>query len=343
MVGVAAGRCRDRQPEALEAAAEARSRDRVRFHAWLQWVAEEQWNAVRGPAPRSTGVLLVRRRALHHRPGQRGHLGQPDATCAATPGWAFRRTTSPPRARTGACPTSTSRPWRRTTTRWLKLRARQAAAGTTTCAGWTTRWATSGSGSATRRRPRGRFVSGRRSRAAAAGRERIFRLLRRAAGIVAEDLGVIPPVRAEDARRAAARRLPGDALGAATTASTATRTPFPAVSLVTTGTHDTETVASGGRRWTTPSALPRPRPGRSSTARPPREVHAGGARAGCWPRRTRPPGSVRAAVAGRARHPRRINLPGSWGTRTGRTASRCRWRSWRAGRTSGRRLPGSAR
>ena len=42
---------RDRQPQALAAAAD-RLANRVRFHAWLQFVAQEQWNAVRAVARR---------------------------------------------------------------------------------------------------------------------------------------------------------------------------------------------------------------------------------------------------------------------------------------------------
>ena len=160
LVGVAGG-LRDRQPEALEAERPAARERRVRYHAWLQWVAEQQWK--RGPrAGEGARRPAVRRRALHHRPGQRGHLGATRTACAGTRGWACRRMTSPPRARTGACPTSTSPPWRRRTTRWLKCRARPRRPATTTCAGWTTRWATSGSGSATRRRPPG--ASSRRTR-----------------------------------------------------------------------------------------------------------------------------------------------------------------------------------
>ena len=112
--------------------------------------------------------------------------------------------------------------------------------------------------------PTGRFVP-RTRRATGGWASGTSACSREGAGIVAEDLGVIPPFVREMLDRAAAARLPGDALGAGRRHVYRDPHQFPAVSLVTTGTHDTETMARVvGERPATTSAPPWPARGRSS-------------------------------------------------------------------------------
>jgi len=93
------------------------------------------------------------------------------------------------------------------------------------------------------RSPQGRFLPAAEPQQRSLG-ENLFRLLSRDAGIVAEDLGVIPPfVR----KTLTALAVPGYRVLRWEKDDRVFRNPhdFPAVSLVTTGTHDTETL----REW----------------------------------------------------------------------------------------------
>ena len=93
------------------------------------------------------------------------------------------------------------------------------------------------------RTPLGRFLPAAEPQQRALG-ETLFRLLSSEAGIVAEDLGVIPPfVR----KTLAALAIPGYRVLRWEKDESVFRNPhqFPTVSLVTTGTHDTETL----REW----------------------------------------------------------------------------------------------
>jgi 4-alpha-glucanotransferase len=125
---------RERQPQALTAAAD-RLANRVRFHAWLQFVAQEQWNAVRAVA-REQGVLLAGDEPFI--------IGQDSADTWANPRHLRRD------ARLGVPPdefSDTGQDWglpyfdfeamEKDDWGWLRLRALHAAQ-TTTSGGWTT-------------------------------------------------------------------------------------------------------------------------------------------------------------------------------------------------------------
>ena len=168
--------------------------------------------------------------------------GAGPSTSAATPSWACRPTTSRPRAKTGASRGSTSRRSRRRETGGSK-RAPGRPRRRTTCAASTTPSATSASTSVTRS-PRG-AVSFQPTRSTQQARgEQNFRMLSEGASIVAEDLGVIPRF----ARDTLARlKLPGYHVMRWSREDGVYRDPrhYAEISLVTTGTHDTETL----RTW----------------------------------------------------------------------------------------------
>jgi 4-alpha-glucanotransferase len=230
---------RERQPEALGAAAE-RMGERVRFHAWLQFVAHQQWAAVRAGA-RARHVLLA---------GDEPFIvGQDSADTWANPR-ELRRD-----ARLGVPPddfSATGQDWglpyfdfeamEKNGWSWLLLRARHAAAvydlrRVDHAVGYFRQWIRD------ERTPLGRFLPPDEATQRTMG-ERIFRMISQESGIVAEDLGVIPPfVR----QTLAALEIPGYRVLRWEKDNAVFRNPrtYPTVSLVTTGTHDTETL----REW----------------------------------------------------------------------------------------------
>ena len=228
-----------REPGAL-AAARARLAPRIRFHGWLQWVAHEQWGRVRAAA-RARGILLA---------GDEPFIVGQDSVDV----WAYptllRRD-----ARLGVPPDAFSAtgqdwglPWfdfpaiAKDDWRWLRSRARQSATyydlrRVDHAVGYFRQWIRD------QTTPTGRFVPPDEPAQAALG-ETLFRLLGEGAGIVAEDLGVIPTWVRQTLERLG---IPGYRVLRWERDSAVFRDPtsFPPVSLVTTGTHDTETL----RAW----------------------------------------------------------------------------------------------
>jgi len=228
-----------RRPEAL-AAARARLARRVRFFAWLQWVAHEQWGRVRAQA-REHDIQLC---------GDEPFIVGQDSVDA----WAFptllRRD-----ARLGVPPDAFSAtgqdwglPWfdfpamEHTEWKWLRSRAGQSATyydlrRVDHAVGYFRQWIRD------QTTPTGRFVPQDEPAQAALG-DLLFRILATGAGILAEDLGVIPPFVRQTLQR---QGIPGYRVLRWERDGTVFRDPstFPAVSLATTGTHDTETL----REW----------------------------------------------------------------------------------------------
>ncbi|WP_426754942.1 4-alpha-glucanotransferase [Myxococcus sp. Y35] len=228
---------RTRQPEALASKSRELER-RVRYHAWLQWVAEQQWNEVRAQA-RAHDVLLCGDEPFI--------IGQDSADVWAHPD-ILRRD-----ARLGVPPddfSATGQDWglpyfdfaamEKDDFAWLKMRAKKAASyydlrRVDHAVGYFRQWIRD------EQTPTGRFIPPDEASHRRLG-EKTFRLLSEGAGIVAEDLGVIPPF----VRHILAElRLPGYRVMRWERDDNHYRDPrqFPTVSLVTTGTHDTDTVA----------------------------------------------------------------------------------------------------
>ncbi|QDE71317.1 4-alpha-glucanotransferase [Myxococcus xanthus] len=228
---------RTRQPEALAQKSRELER-RVRYHAWLQWVAEQQWNEVRTQA-RAQDVLLCGDEPFI--------IGQDSADVWAHPD-ILRRD-----ARLGVPPddfSATGQDWglpyfdlaamEKDDFAWLKMRAKKAASyydlrRVDHAVGYFRQWIRDA------QTPTGRFIPPDEESHRRLG-EKTFRLLSEGAGIVAEDLGVIPPF----VRHILAElKLPGYRVMRWERDDNHYRDPrqFPAVSLVTTGTHDTDTVA----------------------------------------------------------------------------------------------------
>ena len=276
-------------------------RNRVRFHAWLQFVAQEQWNAVRA---------IARGRECSWPATSRSSSAQDSADTWANPRHLRRD------ARLGVPPdefSDTGQDWglpyfdfeamEKDDWGWLRLRALHAAADydlrrVDHAVGYFRQYIRD------EKTPKGRFLPPDEPVQQRLG-ERIFRLLSEGSGIVAEDLGVIPPfVR----KTLAELQIPGYRVLRWEKDDRVYRNPheFPEVSLVTTGTHDTETA----REWW--EALRRRRAhrrrtglarvrGAASAAGP---IHARGARPAPGHGRGRRLAAVRAAVAGRARRDR---------------------------------------
>lgn len=228
-----------RDPKALEVAAREHH-GRVRFHQWLQWVAFEQWQRVRASA-KAHGVLLCGDEPFI--------IGQDSADC-----WAFPRLLRRD-ARLGVPPDDFSVDGQDWGLPWFDFEA-LAADGDA----WLRRRAQHAASTYDLRRidhaigyfrqyirdaltPRGRFVPSDEPSQQARG-EKNFRLFSEGAGIVAEDLGVIPRFARDTLARLG---LPGYQVMRWTREDGVYRDPrhFPEVSLVTTGTHDTETM----RQW----------------------------------------------------------------------------------------------
>lgn len=228
---------RTRQPEALKAEG-ARLERRVRYHAWLQWVAEQQWNRAREQA-KGRGILLCGDEPFI--------IGQDSADTWAHPD-ILRRD-----ARLGVPPddfSATGQDWglpyfdfaamEKEDYRWLKARAAKAASyydlrRVDHAVGYFRQWIRD------EQTPTGRFIPPDEATHKRHG-EQHFRLLSQNAGIIAEDLGVIPPWVREILARLG---LPGYRVMRWERDNTVYRNPhqYPAVSLATTGTHDTEPMA----------------------------------------------------------------------------------------------------
>ena len=230
---------RDRQPQALEAQKKALERE-VRFQAWLQWVAEVQWQKVREEAQRC-GILLCGDEPFI--------IGQDSADAWANP-HILRRD-----ARLGVPPddfSATGQDWglpyfdfeqmERDDYGWLRSRAKKAASyydlrRVDHAVGYFRQWIRD------EQTPAGRFIPPDEPSHRALG-EKTFKLLSEGAGIVAEDLGVIPKFVRETLTRLG---IPGYRVLRWERDDGVYRNPheFPALSLVCTGSHDTEPV----REW----------------------------------------------------------------------------------------------
>jgi 4-alpha-glucanotransferase len=228
-----------RDPKALELARVEHAR-RIRYHTWLQWVAEAQWNTVRSQA-RSAGILLCGDEPFI--------IGMDSADCWCFPQYLRRD------AVLGVPPDDFSAdgqdwglPWfdfealERDRDTWLRARARAAAATYDVrridhAIGYFRQYVRDAT------TPRGRFIPPDEAAQQARG-ERSFKLLSEGAGIVAEDLGVIPRFARDTLARLS---LPGYQVMRWAREDGVYRDPrhYPEVSLVTTGTHDTETL----RAW----------------------------------------------------------------------------------------------
>jgi 4-alpha-glucanotransferase len=230
---------RDRDPQALAAEKSRLSRE-VMFHAWLQWVAETQWEKVRAKA-RNKGILLCGDEPFI--------IGQDSADLWSNPRQLRRD------ARLGVPPddfSATGQDWglpyfdfaemEKDGYAWLRFRARKAASyydvrRVDHAVGYFRQWLRD------EQNPIGRFVPSLEAEQKKLG-ERHFRLLSEGAGIIAEDLGVIPKfVRATLLELG----LPGYKVMRWAREDGAYQDPhaYPRVSMVTTGTHDTETM----REW----------------------------------------------------------------------------------------------
>jgi 4-alpha-glucanotransferase len=228
-----------REAPALEAARD-RLASRVRFHAWLQWVAHEQWARVRAAA-RSRSIRLC---------GDEPFIVGQDSVDA----WAYP-TFLRKDARLGVPPDAFSAtgqdwglPWfdfpamEKKDWTWLRSRAGQSATyydlrRVDHAVGYFRQWIRD------QTTPTGRFVPPDEPAQAALG-DLLFQILASGAGIIAEDLGVIPPWVRQTLER---QGIPGYRVLRWERDGTVFREPsaFPPVSLATTGTHDTETL----REW----------------------------------------------------------------------------------------------
>ncbi len=228
-----------REPKALDEA-KALHKHRLRYHQWLQWVADTQWATVRTQA-KAKGIVLCGDEPFI--------IGQDSADCWAWPQFLRRD------ARLGVPPDDFSAdgqdwglPWfdfdalESSGDAWLRARARHAAQAYDVrrvdhAIGYFRQYLRDET------TPRGRFVPGDEPSQVRRG-ERNFRLLADGAGIVAEDLGVIPRFAKDTLARLG---LPGYQVMRWSREDGVYRDPrhYPEVSLVTTGTHDTETM----RQW----------------------------------------------------------------------------------------------
>src|SRR5579871_4223074 len=232
---------RNRQPDALADAA-TRLGTEVRYHGWLQWVAESQWNEVRRAA-REHQILLCGDEPFiigkdsadcwAHPEELRCDMrlgAPPDAFSAVGQDWGLPYFDFPRMEQNGFA--------------WLRARAKKAASyydlrRVDHAVGYFRQWIKEESAPA----GHGHFIPPDESLHRALG-ERHFRLLSEGAGIVAEDLGVVPPwVR----QTLTDLGLPGFRVLRWERDDGVYRNPhlFPPLSLVCTGTHDTATL----REW----------------------------------------------------------------------------------------------
>ncbi|HZA51539.1 MAG TPA: 4-alpha-glucanotransferase, partial [Myxococcaceae bacterium] len=230
---------RDRQPQELLEASRRLARE-ILFREWQQWIAETQWHRVRQAANRRKILLCGDEPFI---------IGQDSADAWANPRILCRD------ARLGVPPdafSATGQDWglpyfnfsemQKDDYAWLRFRARKAASyydvrRVDHAVGYFRQWIRDES------TPSGRFIPEDEGEQRKLG-EFHFRLLSEDAGIIAEDLGVVPDwVR----QTLTGLGLPGYRVLRWERDEHVYRNPrtFPPVSLVTTGTHDTETL----REW----------------------------------------------------------------------------------------------
>jgi 4-alpha-glucanotransferase len=228
-----------REPAALDEARRQHAR-RIRFHAWGQWVADTQWRQVRAEA-KARQILLCGDEPFI--------IGKDSADAWANPSLLRIE------GRLGVPPDDFSAdgqdwglPWfdfeamEKDGYRWLRFRARMAAAAFDVrrvdhAIGYFRQYIRDD------QTPRGRFIPQGEEAQRGLG-DKHFRMLSENAGIVAEDLGVMTPfVR----RTLDELKVPGYRVMRWSREDGVYANPreYPAVSLVTTGTHDTETL----REW----------------------------------------------------------------------------------------------
>ena len=227
-----------REPDSLRTHQAKLGRD-MRFHAWKQWIAESQWNAARAAA-QVRGILLCGDEPFI--------IGQDSADVWAHPDMLRRD------ARLGVPPddfSATGQDWglpyfdfgamAREDYAWLRARARKAASyydlrRVDHAVGYFRQWIRDD------KTPTGRFIPEGGDEVHDKLGERHFQLLSEGAGIVAEDLGVIPPWVRQTLTRLG---LPGYRVMRWERDGSVYRDPhaYPALSLATTGTHDTEPLA----------------------------------------------------------------------------------------------------
>jgi 4-alpha-glucanotransferase len=230
---------RQREPGALSETRRRLSRQ-ILFREWQQWVAETQWQRVRQSANRRRILLCGDEPFI---------IGQDSADAWANPRILCRD------ARLGVPPdafSATGQDWglpyfnfaemQKDDYAWLRFRARKAASyydvrRVDHAVGYFRQWIRD------ERTPIGRFVPEDEEEQRQLG-ELHFRLLSEDAGIIAEDLGVVPDWVRQILTRLG---LPGYRVLRWERDDHVYRNPrnFPSVSLVTTGTHDTETL----REW----------------------------------------------------------------------------------------------
>lgn len=229
-----------RAPKALEEARKRLEKECL-FHAWQQWVAEEQWHKVRDIA-RGHGVLLCGDEPFI--------IGQNSADAWAHPELLRRD------ARLGVPPdafSATGQDWglpyfdfaamEKDGYAWLRYRAQMAAdyydlRRVDHAVGYFRQWIRDA------KTPTGRFIPPDEASHRTLG-EKLFRILsEESAGVVAEDLGVIPDFVREILTRMG---IPGYKVMRWERDEKVYRNPhkYPHVSLATTGTHDTDTL----REW----------------------------------------------------------------------------------------------
>jgi len=227
---------RTRNEAALAAERERLWRD-VLFHTWQQWIAETQWQDVR-KAARGYGVFLC---------GDEPFIVGQDSVDTWSHPEILRRD-----ARLGVPPdpfSATGQDWglpyfdftamEKEDFAWLKFRAERTAAyydvrRVDHALGYFRQWIRD------EKTPAGRFIPPDEPSQRAQG-ERLFRLLSASAGIIAEDLGMVPDFVRETLPRLA---IPGYRVLRWERDDGRYRDPqrFPKLSVVTTGTHDTETL-----------------------------------------------------------------------------------------------------
>lgn len=240
---------RDRDAKAL-AEAEQQLSHEVLYQSWLQWVAESQWRKVREEAKRRNILLCGDEPFI---------IGSDSVDC-----WTFpellRRD-----ARLGVPPdafSATGQDWglpyfdfgamARDDYAWLRYRAEKSASyfdlrRVDHAVGYFRQWIRD------QQSPTGRFVPPDEATQRVLG-ERIFKLIGASAGVVAEDLGMVPQWVRETLTRLG---VPGYRVLRWERDNERYRDPrqFPPMSLVTSGTHDTDTqrewweTASDAERW----------------------------------------------------------------------------------------------
>lgn len=230
---------RDRAATALEAERHRLWRE-VLFQSWQQWIAESQWSEVRAAARKHEVILCGDEPFI---------VGQDSADIWSNPEILRRdaRLGVPPDAfsATGqdwGLPYFDFRAMERDDFAWLRFRAERTAAyydvrRVDHALGYFRQWIRD------QATPSGRFIPPEETHQRAQG-ERLFGLLSLPAGIIAEDLGVAPDFVRQTLTRMS---IPGYRVLRWERDNHTYRNPrgFPTLSLVTTGTHDTETM----REW----------------------------------------------------------------------------------------------